>query len=55
MEAHLPVDGKIKEVNETFISGNPNLLLQHAEKEGWVALIVPSHIVWVGSNSLLIR
>jgi len=27
MEAHLPVDGKIKEVNETFISGNPNLLL----------------------------
>ena len=53
--AHMPVDGKILEVNESFISGNPNLLLQHAEKEGWVALIVPSHIVWVGSNSLLIR
>ena len=42
VEAHMPVDGKIKEVNETFISGNPNLLLQHAEKEGWIALIVPS-------------
>lgn len=42
VEAHMPVDGKIKEVNETFISGNPNLLLQHAEKDGWIALIVPS-------------
>jgi len=42
VEAHMPVDGKIKEVNETFISGNPNLLLQQAEKEGWIALIVPS-------------
>jgi len=40
--AHMPVDGKILEVNESFISGNSNLLLQNAENAGWIALIVPS-------------
>ena len=40
--AHMPVDGKILEVNESFISGNPNQLLQNAENAGWIALIVPS-------------
>jgi len=42
VEAHMPVDGKILEVNESFISGNSNLLLQNAENAGWIALIVPS-------------
>lgn len=42
VEAHMPVDGKIIEVNETFISGNLNLLLQRAENTGWIALIIPS-------------
>jgi glycine cleavage system H protein len=42
VEAHMPVDGKIIEVNETFISGNLNLLLQRAESSGWIALIIPS-------------
>ena len=42
IEAHMPVDGKVVEVNETFFSSNPNLLLQHAESAGWIALIVPS-------------
>ena len=42
VEAHMPVDGKIIQVNEVLHSGNPNLLLQHAENTGWIALIVPS-------------
>jgi glycine cleavage system H protein len=42
IEAHMPVDGKVVEVNKTLLSGNRNGLLQHAENSGWLALIVPS-------------
>lgn len=42
IEAHMPVDGKVVEINETFFSSNPDLLLQHAECAGWIALIAPS-------------
>jgi glycine cleavage system H protein len=42
IEAHMPVDGKIVELNDTLVSGDPNVLLQHAESSGWIALIVPS-------------
>ncbi|MGZ8558315.1 MAG: glycine cleavage system protein H [Chitinophagaceae bacterium] len=42
IEAHMPVDGKVIEVNEALLSGNRSGLLQHAENSGWLALIVPS-------------
>ena len=42
IEAHMPVDGKVIQVNDTVLTGNPNILLQHAESNGWIALIVPS-------------
>ena len=42
IEAHMPVDGKLIKVNDTLISGDPNVLIQHAENSGWIALIVPS-------------
>lgn len=42
IEAHMPVDGKIVNVNETLVSGNPDLLLQQPESGGWIALITPS-------------
>jgi len=42
IEAHMPVDGKVVQVNETLLSGNQNALLQHPENIGWFALIVPS-------------
>lgn len=42
VEAHMPVDGKVLQVNENLISGNPNLLLEYAESTAWIALIVPS-------------
>ena len=42
IDAHMPVDGKIVEVNETLLSGDQNTLLQHPENSGWIALIIPS-------------
>ena len=37
IDAHMPVDGKIVEVNETLLSGDQNTLLQHPENSGWIA------------------
>jgi glycine cleavage system H protein len=42
IEAHMPVDGKVLQVNEKLITGNPNILLDCAESSAWIALIVPS-------------
>jgi glycine cleavage system H protein len=42
IEAHMPVDGKIIRVNEALQSGDPSLLLRHAENSGWIAVINPS-------------
>ena len=38
----MPVDGKMVKVNTDLLYGNQNLLLNHAETIGWVALIAPS-------------
>ena len=42
IEAHMPVDGKVVQVNETLLSGDQDVLLQHPENSGWIALIVPA-------------
>lgn len=42
IEAHMPVDGKLLQLNEKLITGNPNILLDCAESSAWIALIVPS-------------
>jgi len=42
IEAHMPVDGKVVQVNDTLLAGDKNVLLHHAESSGWIALIVPS-------------
>jgi glycine cleavage system H protein len=42
IEAHMPVDGKLLQVNEKLVAGNPNILLDCAESSAWLALIVPS-------------
>jgi glycine cleavage system H lipoate-binding protein len=42
IEAHMPVDGKIIQLNDALQSGQANLLLQQAENSGWIALIIPS-------------
>lgn len=42
VEAHMPVDGKVIQINERLLSGDQDLLLKQAESIGWIALIVPS-------------
>ncbi len=42
VEMHMPVDGKVIEMNDKIVSGDQNILLHHAETSGWIALIVPS-------------
>ena len=42
VSAHMPVDGKVLEVNEKLVNGNPNILLDCAESSGWIILIAPS-------------
>jgi glycine cleavage system H protein len=38
----MPVDGKIISINEILLEGNHQLLMEHPENKGWLALIVPS-------------
>jgi glycine cleavage system H protein len=42
VEIHMPVDGKVMQLNEELISGNPGSLLDFSESSAWIALIVPS-------------
>ncbi len=42
IEVHMPVDGKIVELNENLIAGNHETLLLQPESTGWIAKIVPS-------------
>lgn len=42
VEIHMPVDGKLLEINEKLAAGNSNILLDHAESIAWIALIIPS-------------
>jgi glycine cleavage system H protein len=42
IEAHMPVDGKIEQLNEELIAGDQNCLLQSAENNAWLAKIIPA-------------
>lgn len=42
IEAHMPVDGRIIQVNQALQEGEGHLLLQHAEDRAWIALMIPS-------------
>ena len=41
---HMPVNGKVISINEALLAGDRELLLQHPEGNGWVALIVPGQL-----------
>ena len=41
IEAHMPVAGKVVEVNDKLNLGDSKFLLQYAESIGWVAMIFP--------------
>jgi len=42
VEAHMPVDGKILQLNDALLSGDYRILLQEPESNGWIAEIIPS-------------
>ena len=42
IQARMPVNGNVLEVNTNLIYGDESLLLKDAEGSGWIALIVPS-------------
>jgi glycine cleavage system H protein len=42
IEARMPVDGNVVELNDALINGDPNTLLKYAESSGWIAMIAPS-------------
>ena len=42
IEARMPVDGNLVELNETLMRGNLNTLLKYPESTGWIARIAPS-------------
>jgi glycine cleavage system H protein len=41
IKVHMPVDGKILQINEIVSSSQKNIILQEPEANGWIALIVP--------------
>ncbi len=42
VEVHMPVNGKLQQLNPELITGNKNILLQQAEGSAWIALINPA-------------
>jgi glycine cleavage system H protein len=42
IESHMPVDGKILEVNDSLSNGNGNILIAQPENSGWIAKIIPA-------------
>lgn len=42
VEAHMPVDGKILQLNELLLGNDKSILALDPENEGWIALIVPA-------------
>ncbi len=48
---HMPVDGKILQINDALVSGDIQLLLKAPETKGWIAEIIPS--ITAQKNELL--
>lgn len=42
IEVHMPVEGRVLNVNNKLTSGNLNILLDCSESSAWIALIEPS-------------
>ena len=40
IDAHMPVDGKVLEINESLSQGN--ILITQPENSGWIAKIIPA-------------
>jgi len=42
IQVHMPVDGRVVQMNDIIQTENPGLLLEYPESSGWIALIVPT-------------
>jgi len=42
IEAHMPIDGQIIELNSGLLSEDKSILLRSPENSGWIALILPT-------------
>lgn len=42
IDACMPVDGKVVQLNDHIVAGNYAVLTEEPEHNGWVALIIPS-------------
>lgn len=42
VDAHMPVDGKVVQVNDLLVAGDREILFKQPENNGWIALIVPA-------------
>jgi glycine cleavage system H protein len=41
---HMPVEGKVISFNDLLLTDERDVLLQHPENNGWIALVVPSSL-----------
>jgi glycine cleavage system H protein len=42
IDARMPVDGEIVQLNDRLMAGDYSILVQQPEHNGWVALIIPA-------------
>lgn len=42
VQVHMPAEGKIISINDLLLTAERDVLLQHPEDNGWIALVVPS-------------
>ena len=41
INVHMPVDGRVVQINDAILGGNHEMVLQQPEAGGWIALVVP--------------
>lgn len=42
VDACMPVDGKVVQLNDLLLAGDYSILLQQPEHKGWIALVIPA-------------
>ena len=42
VDARMPVDGKVVQLNDLLLTGDYSILVQQPEHNGWIALIIPA-------------
>ena len=41
IDVHMPVDGRVVQINDAILGGKEEMVLQQPETSGWIALVVP--------------